>query len=104
MIKSTELKSLLQYLVKSHKESHDWLEQLPRDIQSAFYENTYVNNILLDQDRLLKFAVGDLYEDIQWFLYDWKPGFEIQVNETEYIIETLDDYINYLVVNGLIVK
>lgn len=104
MIKSTDLKSLLQYLLKSHKESHDWIESLPREIQSVFYENTYVNNILLDHDRLLKFAVGDLYEDIQWFLYDWKPGYEIQVNETKYVIKTLDDYIDYLETNGLIEK
>ena len=102
MIKSSELRSLLHTLMELRRKEDEWVESLPGEIRSAFYENVYVNNILLEFDHLLKFAIGDLYEDVQWFLYDWKPGYEIQVNETKHVIKTLDDYMRYLESNDLV--
>lgn len=102
MIKSTELKTLLQKLIKLQTEERDWIESLNNEIRSVFYENTYVNKILLEHDHILKFALGDLYDDVYWFLYEWKPGYNIQSGDINYVINDLNDYMRYLETEGLV--
>jgi hypothetical protein len=102
MIKSVELKNLLLKLIKLQKEEHEWIESLNDEIRSVFYENTYVNKILLEHDHILKFALGALYEDVYWFLYEWKPGYNIQSGDINYVINDFADYMRYLETEGLV--
>lgn len=75
-----------------------WLESLPNEISTAFFDNTYVNTILNSAMDLFKlhFDNDTLYSDVEWFLYEWQPGFDIRVNDKEYVINNKADYISYL--------
>lgn len=100
---STELRQLLETILKFRNEGAEWVESLNSDIRPAFYENKYVNSILMEIDVLLKLAVGDkLIDDVEWFLYEWKPGFTIQVDDQTYEINNLNDFMHYLVTTGII--
>lgn len=104
MLKSSEVKRLLVNLITFRNIGDAWLQTIPSEIRSPFYENPYTNNILMGHDTLLNFALGDLTDDVMWFLYDWRPGFSIKVDEKEYIINDLDDYIQYLEAENLVSK
>ena len=100
---STELHQLLETILKFRNEGTEWVESLNSDIRSAFYENKYVNSILMEIDVLLKLAVGnELIDDVEWFLYEWKPGFNIQIDDQTHEINNLGDFMRYLVATGVI--
>lgn len=102
MIKSAELKNLLQTMMKLQKEEQEWLDLVPIEIRSVFHENSFVNKICIEHDHILKFALGDLYEDVQWFLYEWRPGFQLAVDYKSYEINNIDDFFNYLETEHLV--
>lgn len=90
-----EFSNLLKYLAIMRKDAQAYLDLIPEDIAQTIFDNNYANM----QDRiivkLLKTILKDYYEDVTWFLYDWKPGYTITVENTTYVINSLDDYLNY---------
>jgi hypothetical protein len=102
MTTSKRLKRFLKDYIQADKQGDIFLESINPQIVSAFYDNDYVNSLHRKNDLALKMAFGSLYDEICWFLYDWKPGFEIQVNDVAYIINDVNDYIKYLVKEKII--
>lgn len=102
MLTSRALRHLLTDITTFRNIGDAWLNTIPTEIRESFYENPYVNSILMEHDTLLKFTLGDLCDDVFWFLYDWKPGFHITVDDRQYIINDLNDYITYLETEKLV--
>ena len=102
-LKAKQLKSLIKELLKYNEMGEKWLESIPQDIRQSFYDNNYTEMLYLQKECLMRFAVKDLFEDVYWFLYEWKPGYQIiNPNGKEYIINDVDDYIKYLSDEGLV--
>jgi hypothetical protein len=87
---------LFRELYKSSKERDAYIDAIPNDIKSAFFDNSYVNSALMDLDMLIYYVFGDFAESIFWFLNEWEPGFEVSFNEETAIINNIDEYIVWL--------
>ena len=83
----------------SYKENNiKYIESIPKDIASAFIDNEYVNNIATSLDNTLEILLGvDLFDEYAWFVWDWKPGYTIEIQDHKYIINNIDDFMKYLV-------
>lgn len=90
-----EFTNLVKYLAAMRKDAQAYLDLVPEDIAATIFDNNYANL----QDRiivkLLKTILKDYYEDVSWFLYDWRPGYTITVKDTTYVINSIDDYLKY---------
>ena len=54
---------------------------------------------MIIKDKLMKVAFGEHYQSVEWFLYEWKPGFEVGIDGVETVINNIDDYIAWLKLN-----
>ena len=87
---------LVKKLYTLRKVSNNYLDNIPMDINAAFFDNCHTNNLELSIDFLINAYFGKYAEDIFWFLGDWQPGFEIVDNGVRYIINTEDDFYKFL--------
>lgn len=63
--------SALLKTVNAREEQEKYLDGIPSDIQTAFFDNAYVAESELLVEHLLKLLVGeDLMSEIYWFMYD----------------------------------
>ena len=96
-----------EYLLRKmvdHKDARDkYIEQLPSDIQAAFFDNGYVDALNKTVKLLIHECFGDDAESVVWFLYKWRPGDTIAVQRVLHQIwlRTIDDYIQFMKDYGL---
>ena len=88
--------TLLRTLHQNEMERNEYLDTVPPDLQSAIFDNTYVNKVWEDNTILLKEVFGDQYLAVEWFLHEWKPGYNVGVNGVTKTINNIDDYIDWL--------
>lgn len=103
-IKASELKTFLSKYRQDMERGDKWIYALPIDISAAFFDNKYIDSLYARESLSMQMLFGDLYEDISWFLYEWKPEHgEITMSDgTKYNIQNLDDYMAYLVSEHLV--
>lgn len=70
----------------------EYFDTIPQDINMAFIENQYVDNLLHERDMLIRLIFGEHSDAIEWFLYEWRPGFEVDGVK----INNIDEYIDYM--------
>lgn len=104
MMNAKELKKFLVKYRNSREDGQAWLDGIPRDISTAFFDNTLIQSLEYNNTLLMKALFGDLYEDISWFLDEWTPerGKFTMPDEKSYDIQDVDDYIFYLLNEGLV--
>ena len=78
-----------------------WIDSLPNEISSAFFDNTLTNSLGVQRDILIKALFGDYEEAVYWFLYEFTVGkFEgphcIDESGKEWTYNTDEDYFEYL--------
>jgi hypothetical protein len=74
----------------------DNLRKVDVSLVESVFENKYVDSALQENDFLVGKLFGDLSDDVFWFLYDHKPGFEVIVNEVKYVVTDIDSYVDYI--------
>ena len=74
----------------------EWFDKLPRDINTAFIDNGYVNNLLMERDMLMSIVMGEHLEAVEWFLYEWRPGMVVGANGVTTKIHNIDEYIDWM--------
>jgi len=73
-----------------------YISSIPKDIRDSFLENAYTNIDGAMIDHLSKLLLGDLYEDVAWFLYECNSRCnKIWFEDREYIINSTADYLHY---------
>lgn len=102
MIKANDLKKLLNKLVALEKKQNEFLDSIPSEIRSGFFYNTYTSCLQQQINLLMRFSLDNdnLSEDVSYFLYETYPQkIYIKNNgiEKEYVINSVDDFINYLI-------
>jgi hypothetical protein len=88
--------NLIRKLFELDRKQDAYIDSLPKDISSAFFDNAYVESIRRQNDMLVDEAFGDKAHWVNWFLYEWKPGYEIIANDKKYQINDIEDFIAYL--------
>ena len=71
------------------------LAAMSRDDAAYACENKYVVSLEKSEHVLLRAIFKDLYQSVNWILWEWRPGFSLTVNGRAYVINTLDDYLDY---------
>ena len=87
---------LFKHLYTNMQKRDAYLDTIPPDLNSAFFDNTYVN--LLDEDNsiMAHMIFGEHIESIMWFLYEWKPGYEVGCDGVTEKIMDIDQYIDWM--------
>lgn len=83
-------------LVELKDKRYAYLDTIPGDLQSAFFDNKAVETLEAAQDMLVNAYFGEGAEAVFWFLYDWEPGFIVHQDGTTTQINTIEDYINWM--------
>lgn len=103
-MKAKILKDFILSIRENTIKGDSWLDSIPSEIQFSYFDNPYVMSIERNLMLTMQLALGELYEDVSWFLYEWNPNHgKITMRDgTEYNILGLDDYLQYLITEGLV--
>lgn len=100
-MKAKTVKKLIQNIQIQKKIGNDWLDNINSEIRTVFFDNSYVESLHNQVQLLMKQTFKNIYEEVDWFLYDWRPGFTITNKDgKDYVINNLDDFIQYLSEEG----
>lgn len=69
--------------------------KFPPNYRIMILDEEYVESVLQENDLLLEHVFGSHYLCVCWFLFDWKPGYTLVDNGITYVIQSLEDYLNY---------
>jgi hypothetical protein len=87
---------LFRLLYKNMIRRDEYLNTIPSDINGFIFENRYVNYLLDDYSTMLKVIFDEHAEAIEWFLYEWKPGYEVEFDGKTTKINDIDEYIKWM--------
>ena len=94
-----EFKNILQYIYNCSKLANEYTENLRNaDAMFANYieENDKIEFLYRINDKLMSTLFGDMYNDISWFLYEWKPEMNFEIEDRHFVINNIDDFYNYI--------
>jgi len=96
-----ELIEVVKKLKESIEQQDQYIDSLPSEFRELILDNKYVNSHIQNVDTLMSELFGDMYEDVNWFLYEFKAGSStgphcIHPDGTVYTYKSNDDYYEYL--------
>lgn len=87
---------LVRKLYELNIKQQEYIDKIPLDIRDAFFDNEYTAAYSVMLTVVMRAALEpELFDDLQWLLYEWKPGAVISVDGVDYPIHTVDDYIAF---------
>ena len=102
-MKAKTVKKLIQNIQEQRKVGYDWLNNINYQIRTVFFDNSYTESLHKQVDLLMRATFKDIYEEVYWFIMDWREGFTITNKDgKDYIINNLDDFVQYLSEEGLV--
>lgn len=92
---------LFRKIVECHRKVDAYVDNIPLDIRSAFFDNEIVNQYAMLNEKLIQEVFVEWAESVNWFIYEWKPGYGVAPNSGDEltVINNLDEYITYLQLN-----
>lgn len=90
---------LFRLLVEQHDFRGEFLHLFPKTFSVDFlFDNDYVDSLYKETAALTVAAFGDLSEAVNWFIYEWQPGYKAYPNNDKegIAINSFDEYIAYL--------
>lgn len=92
-----ELIDLIKEIRVLDAQGEAYLSTIPTPFDMILVENDFQIANYKIQNILMRQVFGNTYEDICWFLYEWKPGYSIKTQDgVEYTFNTEEDYYKYL--------
>lgn len=91
---------LFRAMFNNSQSISSWIDSIPSDVQSVFYDNEMVNILSSEVDMLAKEVFTDeQYQCIDWFLNEWMSDNKLSwmVDDKEYNFKNIDEYIDLLV-------
>ncbi len=87
----------LKYFYDKTKEADEWLDTVPKDINAAFFENTYVGAYY----DMVNYSMTKIFEDklpaADWLIFEWRKGFSVAFEGKEIEINSPEEYYAYLI-------
>lgn len=91
-----KFKSIFTVLYNETKNQNNFVDCLPSTIKQAIFDNEYTNSLAREKRLLLKHLFTQpVFEDIDYFLYDFKVGFRIIIDEKEYAPANFEGILYY---------
>ena len=87
---------LFRRLYQDHLDREAYLDSCPDEIQLFIMDNKYAGITGAQNSILIQHIFGDHAESIFWFLYEWKPGYEVGFNGVTRAINNIDEYIDWM--------
>ena len=87
---------LFIYIYKEQQQQIKYLESVPQDIRPFIFDNEHANSIGMVNEKLIEAVFGEHASSIFWFLYDWAPGRKCGVDGDLTVINSIDDYIEWM--------
>ena len=83
-------------LYKNHTFRDAYLDELPDEFQNLIMDNAYSQSMWKDHYAMLDVVFGEHKDAIEWFLYEWQPGYEVGANGKIEKIMDIDQYIQWM--------
>jgi hypothetical protein len=92
---------LFRDIYKLQQEADEYIKKLPSDIKRSgiIFDNGYFVPQMIIKDKLMEAAFGEHYQSVEWFLYEWEPGFEVRFEDKGAKIYSIDEYIQWMKLN-----
>ena len=89
---------LLRKYLQLHEDGSLWLDSVPPEIRTGFFDNPYCYALASSIEMMLPsiFSSG-LVELISWYLYEKGSDGVIEDNGKKYTISTIDDIIDFAI-------
>lgn len=104
-----DFRKLMIELRSAQARSDAWLDSVPREVNSVFFDNPHVDTLEQTKTVLLNALFdGALRQEVDWFLYEWGPEKDVTYrtitypNGSTYTINNVDDFVAYLQADGLL--
>ena len=98
---------VVRHLKEMQEKMESYLNTIPPDIRTPFFDNEYVSCLHVQRDRLIGelFKESDAYEDVFWFLHEFEAGKTpgphiVRPDGMEFTFNYNEDFYKYLVFNG----
>jgi len=92
--------TILRELYIQQVDGNKWLDKVPREVSTAFFDNPYVESLQRSQDLLMTCVfTEEEHEWVDWFLLDWAGDKSLSVIQgaDTFAFNTIEDFVNYLV-------
>lgn len=106
-LRRTKFETLIGQLKELDQAADQWLDTVPREINSAFFDNPYVDTHYKIRALLLEALYdGPLLEEVDWFLYEWDADKEEVYRSLTYpdgtkcVINNVSDFCDHLEKSG----
>jgi hypothetical protein len=84
--------NIFRKLYQNQLDREKWLNSVPSEIQMVFWSTPYIDSCIRDRNMMVEYVFGEHLDAIDWFLYDWQPGYEVDGTP----IRDIDHYIEFL--------
>jgi hypothetical protein len=104
-----QLKHLLKDLKDLDAKANAWLDKIPSDINTVFFDNPLVDSLYRSRTLLLEYLFeSPVLNEIDWFLNEWSADKDVSLrtitvqnsNKYEdtvvYVIDSVDGFVEYL--------
>jgi len=88
--------SLFRKIYELNKQSDIYIKNIPNAISSVIFDNGYVEPQNKIKDILMEVVFGEHCESIEWFLYEWRPGYSVSYDGYSTVINNIDEYIQWM--------
>lgn len=87
---------IFRKLYEEQLRREEWLDKIPSNINSVFFDNEYVNSMSIANDMLIEKVFDEHAESIFWFLHEWTPGAEVGYDGEYTKINGINQYILWM--------
>jgi hypothetical protein len=89
---------ILSKRISEQRIRDEYIYNIPSEISSAIFDNVYSNSLYSETESYLKLILGSIYEDFNWFLYDWdaEDNNTFWISDAAVVINDSNDFIEYI--------
>lgn len=76
---------------------YEKFKNYPQNYRTFVWDDEWVEDTINMLDFILKKMFPEHWDCLEWFMYDWKPGFSAIMGEDgkEYVINNVEDYLKF---------
>lgn len=82
--------------ITEHENRDNLYDSYPQDYKTLISNSKYVESLEMSIDYILQSYLGDMYEELMWYLYDRPDESEIEINGQVYEINDKEQFLSYL--------
>lgn len=92
---------MVTFLHEHQAQNKQYLDALPNQLSEVLVTNPFAESIHIQLDAVCKALFAQHWPDVEWFLNEWRPGYNIELQAQEgkpaktYVLNSLADYLSY---------